>query len=67
MEEFEKILSQLPDMEMISPNDRLSRLITRAADAKADDELDEDNLTLVSAAGARPYQEFLKRLGKLPD
>lgn len=65
MEQFEKLLSQLSDMEMISPNDRLSKLIARTADA--DDELDEYELDMVSAARSQPYQEFLRRMGKRPD
>lgn len=62
-QKFEKLLSQLSDMEMISPHDRLSRLIEQTADMDGG-ELDEYDLELVSAARAQPYQEFLKRLGK---
>ena len=64
MKKFEKLLSQLSDMETISPDDRLSKLIAHTADAETDDELDEYDLDLVSAAGQQPYQKFLKRLGE---
>ena len=56
------MLSQLSEMEMLEPGDRLSNLIRQTAEA-SDDELDELDLELVSAAGRSPYQEFLKRLG----
>lgn len=67
MKKFEKLLSQLSDMETISPDDRLSKLIAHTADAETDDELDEYDLDLVSAAGAPPYQEFLRWLDKRSD
>ena len=60
---FEKMLSQLSDMEMLSPGDRLSKLVEQTDDAQ-DDELDVCDLDMVSAAGRSPYQEFLRRLGK---
>lgn len=62
-QQIEKMLSQLSDMEIIAPCDRLSKLIRQTADA-GDSELDECDLEQVSAAGLQPYQKFLKRLGE---
>ena len=62
MDNFEKILSQLFDMETLDPCDRLSKLIQETVD-EDDIELDENELELVTAAGLPPYQEFMRRLG----
>lgn len=61
MDEMVKLLSLLADMESFSPHDKLSKIVSDAADRDSG-ELSEWDLDLVSAAGAQAYQKFLRKL-----
>ena len=59
-ENIEKLLYKVADMEFMSHDDELSKLIT----SELNDELSEDMLEFVSAASGSDYDKFQRYLEK---